>query len=87
MAESYFLYQFLAFWKVETVPPESYFVYHLKGPFLTCEGGTVPNTLGGTVSNSLFALCFPIFGTNYGIVSVLSTAAGELVAQGVLDMN
>ena len=40
------------------------FLYHLRGAFLPPKSGTVPDSLGGTVPGSLFALCFPIFGTN-----------------------
>ena len=45
------------------MPPESSKLYHLRGHFLPPQGGTVPNSWGGTVSKSRFALCFPIFGT------------------------
>ena len=50
--------------KIE-LPPESYFLHHLRGDFLPPNSGTVSKFQGGTVSNFHFVLCFHIFGTNF----------------------
>ena len=38
-------------------------LYHFWGHFLPPKSGTASGFRGGTVCNSCFALCFPIFGT------------------------
>ena len=51
-----FLQQPEAKLKLQTVPPESYFLYHLRGHFLPPKSGTVSNFQGGTISNFHFAI-------------------------------
>ena len=84
----FFLYCFLPFWKLVSVPPFFknliFAVARSKMKVRNCTAGelfSVPpqgsisapqkwyifNSPGGTVSNFHFALCFPIFGTNWGI--------------------